>query len=330
MTDRPGATIAGTGSYVPENVLSNSDLAGMVDTSDEWITVRTGIKERRIASDGQTSASMAVLACKRALKDAGVAAEQVEAIICATITPEMSLPATACFIQDELGAVRAAAFDIAAACSGFVYGLEVGKLFIESGQYRNVLVVGSETLSRITDYQDRSSCILFGDGAGAALLCATNDPRRRIIYTHLESDGRKWNLLQLPGGGSRHPLSQEVLDRRMHYMKIQGQAIYKFAVNAMQQLIIGAMKACDLSVDDVKLIVPHQVNRRIIDSATAKLGFPPERVYINIDRYGNTSSASVPIALDEARREGKIGSGDTIIMVAFGGGLTWASAVVRL
>ena len=330
MTDRPGASIAGTGSYVPEKVLSNDDLTKMVDTSDEWITVRTGIKQRRIASDGQTTASMATIASRRALEDTQVAAEEVEAIICATITPEMPLPATACFIQEQLGSVKAAAFDISAACSGFVYGLEVGKLFIESGQYDNVLVVGSETLSRITDYQDRSSCILFGDGAGAALLCATKEPDRRILYTHLESDGHKWDMLQLPGGGSRYPISQNVLDKRMQYMKIQGRAIYKFAVNAMQELISDAMKVCKLSVDDVKLIVPHQVNQRIIDSATKKLGFPAERVYVNIDRYGNTSSASVPIALDEARRAGKIGPGDTVIMVAFGGGLTWASAVARL
>ena len=330
MTDRPGATIAGTGSFLPEKVLTNADLAKIVDTSDEWIAVRTGIKQRRIASQEQTTATMAVKACSQALEDAAVAAEDVQAIICATITPEMPLPATACFIQDQLGAAGAAAFDIAAACSGFIYGLEVGKLFIESGRYNNVLVVGSETLSRITDYQDRGSCILFGDGAGAVLLRATNDVHRRILYTHLESDGHRWDLLQLPGGGSRYPISQRVLDERMQYMQIQGRAIYKFAVTAMQQLIADAMKACDLSVDDIKLIVPHQVNQRIIDSATQKLGFPPERVYVNIDRYGNTSSASVPIALDEARRTGKIGDGDTLIMVAFGGGLTWASAVARL
>ena len=330
MTDRPGATIAGTGSFLPEKVLTNADLAKIVDTSDEWITVRTGIKQRRIASEEQTTATMAVKACRQALEDAEVAAGDVEAIICATVTPEMPLPATACFIQDQLGAVGAAAFDIAAACSGFVYGLEVGKLFIESGQYNNVLVVGSETLSRITDYQDRASCILFGDGAGAVLLRATNDAQRRILYTHLESDGRKWDMLQLPGGGSRYPISQRVLDERLQYMQIQGRAIYKFAVNAMQELIADAMKACDLTVDDIKLIVPHQVNQRIIDSAMEKLRFPKERVYVNIDRYGNTSSASVPIALDEARRTGKLGLGDTVIMVAFGGGLTWASAVARL
>ena len=330
MTDRPGAAIAGTGSYVPEKVLSNIDLTKMVDTSDEWITVRTGIKERRIASDGQTTASMAVIASRHALEDAGVAVDEVEVIICATITPEMPLPATACFIQGELGAKNASAFDIAAACSGFVYGLEVGKLFIESGKYNNVLVVGSETLSRITDYQDRNSCILFGDGAGVALLRSTNDPDRRILHTQLKTDGQQWDMLQLPGGGSRYPLSQQVLDERMQYMKIYGKAIYKFAVNAMQELIVEAMKACNLSADDIKLIVPHQVNQRIIHSAVEKLGFPLERVYINIDRYGNTSSASVPIALDEARRTGKIGPGDTVVMVAFGGGLTWASAVVRL
>jgi 3-oxoacyl-[acyl-carrier-protein] synthase-3 len=330
MTDRPGATIAGTGSYVPEKVLSNIDLTKMVDTSDEWITVRTGIKERRIASEGQTTASMAVIASGRALEDAGVAAEDVDAIICATITPEMPLPATACFIQGELGATKATAFDIAAACSGFVYGLEVGKLFIESGKYNNVLVVGSETLSRITDYQDRSSCILFGDGAGVALLRATKDSHRRILHTLLKTDGKQWDMLQLPGGGSRYPFTQQVLDERMQYMKIYGKAIYKFAVNAMQELIVEAMKSCNLSTDDIKLIVPHQVNQRIIHSAVEKLGFPLERVYVNIDRYGNTSSASVPIALDEARRTGKIGPGDTVVMVAFGGGLTWASAVARL
>ena len=330
MTDRPGAAIAGTGSYVPEKVLSNLDLMKIVDTSDEWIIQRTGIKERRIADDNQTTASMGVTACQRALEDAGADAQDIDAIICATITPEMYLPATACFIQDKLGASRAAAFDVAAACSGFVYSLEVANLFIQSGRYRNVLVVGSETLSKITDYQDRGSCILFGDGSGAALLSATGHPDRRILYTHLKSDGTRWDLLQLPGGGSRYPFSQEVLDKRMHYMKINGRAIYKFAVTTMQELIVEAMKACNLKPEDVKMIVPHQVNQRIIDSATEKLGIPPERVYINIDRFGNTSSASVPIALDEARRTEKINAGDAIIMVAFGGGLTWASAVARL
>ena len=330
MTDKPGAAIAGTGSYIPEKVLSNHDLSKMVDTSDEWITVRTGIKERRIAGQGETTASMATAAAEKALEDAGVDAQQIDAIICATITPEMPLPATACFIQNNLGAENAAAFDIAAACSGFVYGLEISKMFIESGRYQHVLLVGSETLSRITDYEDRSTCILFGDGAGAAVLKATTDPQQRIIYTNIESDGSKWDLLQLPGCGSRYPASQEMLDNRMQYMKIQGRAVYKFAVNAMQELIADAMEKCNLSVDDVKMVVPHQVNQRIIDSAMEKLGFPAEKVYINIDRCGNTSSASVPIALDEARRTGKISQGDTIIMVAFGGGLTWGSAVVKL
>ncbi len=330
MTDKPGAAIAGTGSYIPKKVLSNLDLTKMVDTSDEWITVRTGIKERHIAGKGETTASMATAASEKALEDAGVEPQQIDAIICATITPEMPLPATACFIQDKLGAEHASAFDIAAACSGFVYGLEISKMFIESGRYQHVLLVGSETLSRITDYEDRSTCILFGDGAGAALLKATDDRERRITYTSLKSNGHKWDMLQLPGGGSRYPASQEMLDKRMQYMKIQGQAVYKFAVNAMQELIVDAMKNCNLSVDDVKMIVPHQVNQRIIDSAMGKLGFPQEKIYINIDRCGNTSSASVPIALDEARRKGLLVEGDTIIMVAFGGGLTWGSAVVKL
>ncbi len=330
MTYKPGAAIAGTGSYIPEKVLTNADLMKMVDTSDEWITVRTGIKERHIAGEEETTASMAVRASERALADAGVGAEQIDAIICATITPEMPLPATACFIQDQLGTEGALAFDISAACSGFVYGLEIGKMFIESGRYKHVLLVGSETLSRITDYKDRSTCILFGDGAGAAVLKATEDRQRRIMYTSLKSDGHKWNMLQLPGYGSRYPASQEVLDKRMQYIKIQGRAIYKFAVTSMQELILDAMENCGLSVDEVKMVVPHQMNQRIIDSAMDKLGFPAEKVYINIDRYGNTSSASVPIALDEARRTGKLEAGDTIIMVAFGGGLTWGSAVVKL
>ncbi len=330
MTDKPGAAIAGTGSYIPEKVLSNHDLAKMVDTSDEWIIQRTGIKERHIAGEGETTASMGAIASERALEDAGIEAQQIDAIICATATPEMPLPATACFIQDKLGAERACAFDITAACSGFVYGLEICKMFVESGRYKHVLLVGSETLSRITDYTDRGTCILFGDGAGAAVLKATDDPQRRIIYTSLKSDGSKWDMLKLPGCGSRYPASHEVLENRMQYMKVQGRAIYKFAVNSMQQLILDAMKNCNLSVDDVKMVVPHQVNRRIIDSATQKLGFPAEKVYINIDRCGNTSSASVPIALDEARRTGKLAEGDTVIMVAFGGGLTWGSAVVKL
>ena len=330
MTDKPGAAIAGTGSYIPKKVLSNLDLTKMVDTSDEWITVRTGIKERHIAGQNETTASMATAASEKALEDARVEPQQIDAIICATITPEMPLPATACFIQDELGAENASAFDIAAACSGFVYGLEISKMFIESGRYQHVLLVGSETLSRITDYKDRSTCILFGDGAGAAVLKATDDRERRITYTSLKSNGRKWDMLQLPGGGSRYPASQEMLDKRMQYMKINGQAVYKFAVNAMQELIVDAMKSCNLSVDDVKMIVPHQVNQRIIDSAMSKLGFPQEKVYINIDRCGNTSSASVPIALDEAKRKGLLVEGDTVIMVAFGGGLTWGSAVVKL
>ena len=330
MTYKPGAAIAGTGSYIPEKVLTNADLTKMVDTSDEWITVRTGIKERHIAGEEETTASMAVRASERALADAGVGVEQIDAIICATITPEMPLPATACFIQDQLGAEGALAFDISAACSGFVYGLEIGKMFIESGRHKHVLLVGSETLSRITDYEDRSTCILFGDGAGAAVLKVTEDRQRRIMYTSLKSDGHKWNMLQLPGCGSRYPASQEVLDKRMQYIKIQGQAIYKFAVTSMQKLILEAMENCGLSVDEVKMVVPHQMNQRIIDSAMGKLGFPAEKVYINIDRCGNTSSASVPIALDEARRTGKLVAGDTIIMVAFGGGLTWGSAVVKL
>jgi 3-oxoacyl-[acyl-carrier-protein] synthase-3 len=273
---------------------------------------------------------MGLTAARRALEMADLAPQDLDLIVCATITPEMMFPSTACFIQAGLGCRPIGAFDLLAACSGFVYALAVGSQFIRTGTYRNVLVVGTETLSRIIDYADRGSCILFGDGAGAAVLSATREPGRGLQYFRLYADGSNPDLLHLPGGGSRYPASTQTLAERMHYIRLNGREVYKFAVTRMQELIQEAMCDCRLTVDDIALVVPHQVNQRIIDSAVRHMNFPPEKVMGNLDRYGNTSAASVPIALDEAMRTGRVRAGDTVLLVAFGGGFTWASAVVTL
>jgi len=324
-----GAIITGTGSYVPERRLTNDDLSKIVDTNDAWITQRTGIRERRIAAAGESTASLATAAAKRALDSAGLEPSDLDLIICGTISPEMTFPSTACFVAAMLGLNSTPAFDLAAACSGFIYTLETGASFIKSGRYRNVLVIGAETLSRLTDYRDRSSCILFGDGAGALVLQRSSDAKRGLIYSSLHADGNGWEMLCcLPG--SRHPLDEAMLTARNQYMKIKGREVYKFAVQRFEELIEDAMRKCELSGDDIKLIVPHQVNRRIIDSAMEKLGLGIEKAFVNIDKYGNTSAASIPIALDEAWRAGKVSLGDIVIFVAFGAGLTWANAVVRI
>ena len=324
-----GAIIAGTGSYVPERRLTNDDLSKMVDTNDEWITQRTGIKERRIVSEGESTATLATAAARRALDAAGLGPRDLDLIICGTISPEMTFPSTGCFVAAALGLNSTPAFDLAAACSGFIYTLETGASFVKAGRYRNVLVIGAETLSRLTDYKDRSSCILFGDGAGAVVLQQSNDLRRGVLYSGLHADGHGWEMLCcLPG--SRHPPDEAMLAARNQYMKIKGREVYKFAVQRFEELIEDAMRKCELKPDDIKLIVPHQVNKRIIDSAMDKLGLGIDKAYVNIDRYGNTSAASIPIALDEARRAGRISRDDIIILVAFGAGLTWANAVIRM
>ncbi|OPX21511.1 MAG: 3-oxoacyl-ACP synthase [Planctomycetales bacterium 4484_123] len=324
------AAIVGLGSYVPQKVLTNQDLERMVDTSDEWITQRTGIKERRVVSEADSTASMGTEAGRRACAAAGVDPADLDLIICATITPETLCPGSACYIQRDLGAAPAAAFDLAAACSGFLYGLAVAARFIESGQFKNCLVVGSETLTRFTDWTDRSSCILFGDGAGAAVLQPTRDPNRGFQYCVMHADGSGWDYIWIPAGGARMPASTETIERRMHFLKMRGRDVYKFAIEKMQWLLADCMAACDLTPDAVDLVVPHQVNIRIIKSATRKLNFPLEKVYVNIDKRGNTSAASIPIALDEAARAGRIGPGSTVLLIAFGAGLTWSGAVVRL
>jgi len=323
-----GAIIAGTGSYLPHRRLTNDELSRMVDTNDDWITQRTGIKERRIAADDESTASMATGAARAALESARLEPGDLDLIICATITPEMQFPSTACFVAANLGLTDKPAFDISAACSGFIYALETATHFIKSGRYRNVLVIGAETLSRVTDYTDRASCILFGDGAGAVVLQRSNDPNRGVIYSSLHADGSQWDMLYC-APGSRNPITPELIASRKQYMQIKGREVYKFAVSRFNELIADAMAKCELKQDQVKMIVPHQVNQRIIDSAMEKLEMPGEKAFVNINRYGNTSAASVPIALDEAWRSGRISPGDVIVLVAFGAGLTWGNAVVR-
>jgi len=321
--------IAGTGSFLPDKVLTNADFEKMVDTTDEWITTRTGIKERRIAPPDWASSDLGAEASKRAIADAGLTASDIDLIINATITPDTYLPSAACHLQAKLGALNAAAFDVSAACSGFLYASNVAWQFVRCGQYKNVLVVGAETLTKITNYEDRSSCILFGDGAGAAVLTVSPDDKSEILYAMMGADGRGAGIMTIPAGGSKKPASHETIDAKEHFMVIQGRETYKFAVQKMADLVQQGLDACGLKPSDVRWIIPHQVNTRILESASERLGIPMEDMYINIDRVGNTSAASVPIALDEANRKGLLKRGDLVVFVAFGGGLTWASMILR-
>ncbi len=328
---RIGAIITGTGSALPEKRLTNADLEKMVETNNDWIVQRTGMRERRMAGPGDTTASLATSAARMALEAAHNSPGEIDLIIIATLTPNMMTPSTACLVQERLGIKKhIGAFDLNAACSGFVYSLATAAQFIKTGAYKNILVVGAETLTRFVDYTDRNTCILFGDGAGAAVVSACDDPSRGLQAFTLGANGEGAPFIKIPGGGSAHPTSATTIAEKMHYLKMNGREVYKFAVHQMTESLEKSMSACGLTPDDVKLVVPHQVNQRIIDSATEKIGFPKEKVFINIDRYGNTSAASVGIALDEAIREGRCGKGDWIIMVAFGAGLTWAAATVKL
>lgn len=329
MSNTFGAILTGTGSALPEKRLTNDDLAKMVDTNDAWIVQRTGIRERRIAGEGETTASLATAAARKALDSAGIAASELDLIIVATITPEMVFPSTACFVAASLGLHSTPAFDMAAACSGFIYALNTGANFIKAGQYKTVMVIGAETLSRIVDYTDRASCILFGDGAGAVILKRSNDPSKGLVYASLHADGNGAEAMKcMPG--SQHPVTAAMLETRDQYIKLKGREVYKFAVTKFAELIEDAMRVAELSKDDLKLIIPHQVNQRIIDSAMEKLEMGPEKAHVNIDRYGNTSAASIPIALDEAMRAGRLSAGDAAVFVAFGAGLTWANAVLKV
>jgi 3-oxoacyl-[acyl-carrier-protein] synthase-3 len=324
------AAIGGMGFAVPEKIMTNEDFEKIIDTSDEWITKRTGIKERRVCGEGQTTATLAIEASRKALDDAGLTATDLDLIICGTVSPEMPFPSTACFIQQGLAAEGVPSFDLSAACSGFVYSLTVGAQFIQAGTYKRVLVIGADALSYFTDYTDRGSCILFGDGAGAVVLEATEEPDKGVLYTTMHADGSGWDFIHVPGGGCRHPATAESVDQRLHTIKMRGRDVYKFAVEKMQWLLGDCMEGAGLTVDDVDMVVPHQVNVRIIKSATEKFDFPMDKIYLNIERYGNTSGASVPVALAEARDQGKIGPGSTLLLIAFGAGLTWSGAVVKL
>lgn len=323
-----GARISGIGYYVPELVLSNFDLEKMVETSDEWIVTRSGIRERRIAADDQASSDMAIEAAKNALKDARVKAESIDLIIVGTVTPDMPFPSTACIVQHKLGAVSASAFDVTAACSGFIYGVTVAESMIATGKVERALVVGVETLSRILDFKDRTTCVLFGDGAGAAILepCPQGEG---ILSTYMQSDGSYGDLLYLPGGGSRLPMTEQRLKDRTRFVKMKGDGLFKYAVKAMVDAAHRALGAADLTTEDVRYLIPHQANIRIIEGVRKRLKLTKEQVVVNIDRIGNTSSASIPIALGELKERGMLKKGDLVIMVAFGGGLTWGSVLFR-
>ena len=322
------ARIAATGSAVPRRVLRNADLERMVATSDEWIAGRTGIRERRVVDEGVASSDLGTEAARAALAAGGWDAADLDLLLVATCTPDMPLPSTACLIQRNLKASRAIAFDLAAACSGFLYGLSVADLYVRSGTCRKALVVGTEVMSSVIDWTDRSTCILFGDGAGAVLLEPSDDDRG-ILSTHLHSDGDLWDLVCVPGGGSRLPASAPMLADRQQFVKMKGNETFKVAVRTLEATAREALEANKMGVDDVDLFIPHQANVRIVNAVMERLGLKKDRVFLNIDRYGNTSAASIPLALDEAVRAGRISPGSRILMVAFGSGLTWASAVVK-
>jgi 3-oxoacyl-[acyl-carrier-protein] synthase-3 len=321
------AAIAGWGKYLPQRVLTNHDLERMVDTSDEWIRTRTGIIERRLVDDGEASSTMAVRAARQALERADLPAFALDLIIVATSTPDYLFPATACLVQDALGAIHAGAFDLEAACSGFLYALTVGTQFVRSGMYENVLVVASETLSRITNWEDRNTCVLFGDGAGAAVLRPTSR-RRGLLASTLGAYGAGSDLLIMPAGGSARPASPETVANRQHYIYMKGNEVFRFAVRSMGQATQEVLRQAGLSVEDISLFIPHQANLRIIEALAERLGLPMERIFVNLHRYGNMSAATIPVALCEAAEEGRLKEGDIVVTTAFGAGLTWAAGVI--
>ncbi|MGI9558630.1 MAG: beta-ketoacyl-ACP synthase III [Thermodesulfobacteriota bacterium] len=320
--------IAGIGSYAPEKVLSNHDLEKIVDTSDEWISTRTGIKERRIAAGNEASSDMALAASKSALAAANVSPSEIDVIVVATVTPDYLFPSTGCIIQSKLKAKNAYSFDILAGCSGFLYALHIGRDMIDCGRAKTVLAVGAESLSKVVDYEDRSTCVLFGDGSGAAVLRKSDTPG--ILSSLMCSDGDNWNLLYMPGGGSRIPASEQSVKNREHFLKMEGNEVFKVAVKAMETASDKAMELAGVKPSDIDLFIPHQANLRIIEAIRKRMDMPEEKVSVNLDRYGNTSSASIPIALHEAIKEGRVSEGSTLLLAAFGAGFTWGSCVVRL
>lgn len=328
---KPGRTVSiiGTGSYVPEKILTNEDLSRIVDTTDEWITSRTGIKERRVAAAGEFTSHMATKAALKAIEQAKIKAIEIDLIVVATATPDMTFPATACFVQTNIGASKAACLDISAACAGFLFAIEIAQQFITSHTYETVLVIGAEKLTSITNWTERNTCVLFGDGAGAAILRHRGGGTHGVISTHIGSDGRFADILFMPGGGCRTPITRENANQNLQTIHMSGKEVYKQAVNSMLNASKKALEKAGLSIEDMACVIPHQANVRIIEAIADRLKIPFERFYVNLDRYGNTSAAAVAIALDEANRSGRIKVGDYVLMVVFGGGLTWASTVIE-
>jgi 3-oxoacyl-[acyl-carrier-protein] synthase-3 len=323
------AKITALGAYVPSRVLTNADLEKMVDTSDEWIMTRTGIRERHIVGEGEATSAMAVEAARRCLEERGLPPTEVETIIVATVTPDMLFPATACLVQDRLGAKGAWGFDLSAACSGFIYALQVGAKLIESGAQSKVLVIGADTMSSIMDYTDRSTCILFGDGAGAVLLEPAGEGEQGIIDYVYEIDGSGGQYLRMPGGGSLHPPTHETVDRKMHYVQQEGQPVFKYAVPKMAELAEKVLARNGFKAEDVQLMVPHQANKRIIQGMAKRIGLPEERILINIDRYGNTTDGTLPLGLATAREENRLKKGDLVLLATVGAGFTAGACVLR-
>ena len=324
------ASLKSIGAYAPARILSNADLEKMVETSDEWIEKRTGIKERRIAAEDESTSDLGVKAAEVAIKRAGIAKEEIDLIICATLSPDhFCMPSTACVIAGKLGINDVMAFDVSAACSGFVYMLSMAKAFIESGAKKNVLLIGAEKISSVVDYTDRSTCILFGDGAGAAIISVTEDKNEAIIDIHASADGRYGDLLITPGCGSKYPCSQETLDNKLNYIKMQGNDVYKVAVKTLTNDVIDILEKNNITALEIDHFIPHQANFRIIEAVRAKLDFPIEKTVLTVAKYGNTSAASIPMAMNDAYEEGRIKKGDLMLLDTFGGGFTWASALVH-
>lgn len=326
LTYRGG--IVGTGSFLPERILTNQDLEKMVDTSDDWITTRTGIKERRIADKDTATSDLATKAAQNALLKAGMEASEIDLIIVATITPDMNFPSTACIVQSNIKACNAVAFDLGAACTGFIYAVVTANQFISSGLYKNILVIGAETLSKFVDWQDRNTCVLFGDGAGAVIMSRVKEGYG-VLAQYLGADGTGGNALAIDGGGSRNPASIETISRKMHYIRMDGNDVFKFAVRVMASAAEEAVKIAGLDKSDVDYLVPHQANIRIIEAARKRMGLSEDRVYVNLQKYGNMSAASIPVALDEAVSFGAIKKDDNLILVGFGAGLTWGSCLLK-
>ncbi len=323
------AQILGTGSYAPEKVLTNADLAKIVETSDEWIVERTGIRQRHMAAEDEVTSDMALKAAVRALEMANTRADELEMIIVGTISPDMPMPACAAFLAHKLGAKHAFAFDVSAACAGSLFGMSIAAQYIGTGAVKRALVVGVELLTRIIDWQDRNTCVLFGDAAGAMVLGPSHDPERGILSTHLHTDGAQTDILCIKGGGSKYPMNAEALEKKLHKVSMNGREVYKFAVRALTDAVNEALSRNDVAAKDVTHVIAHQANLRIIDAVLQRLEVPQEKAWLNIDRYGNTSSASLPMTLDEANRAGRLKAGDLIAMMAIGAGMSWGSALVR-